>query len=421
MGRFEMGADSMAAPKRPIQGLGVSGGIPRGMIFMAGRDPRHPQAGGGDIQAWAWATWVARQGARVVFVCQSHPSLGRSDFYDGVEVLRLGGGLRLSWRAFRYFCQHRSEFEMVYEDPIGSGRMPFLTPLYSNAATVAVWHQVSAELLQEIYGTEVAAVLSFLERLLARVYKSAFLWVPSAERAAEVVQALRFNPDRVRVIPPTIPKDSLSTRPYAERAPIILFLGVIRPYKAIHHLVEAFPAVLSREPQARLVIAGRRMDRSYETRLRDLVARLDLDGSVEFALDVKEDKKVALLREARVLVLPSRLEGFGIVTLEANAAGTPIVASSGVPRAAVEHEVNGLRYAYGDRGQLEAALIRILGDPSLHRALSETGRERAAGFVPEVVGREFGLLLLEVVRCRDAGDEHRRPSSKDFGVEGGLR
>src|SRR6202011_1732558 len=92
---------------------------------------------------------------------------------------------------------------------------------------------------------------------------------------------------------------------------------------------------------------------------------------------------------SRVLVVPSAVEGFGIVVLEANACGVPVVASSGVPEGAVRHRVNGLRYQFGNIEALSKALIEILTDDALCDELSANAQTFAHRFSWSSVGAQY--------------------------------
>src|SRR5207245_905681 len=94
-----------------------------------------------------------------------------------------------------------------------------------------------------------------------------------------------------------------------------------------------------------------------------------------------------------VLVVPSAVEGFGIVVLEANACGVPVIASSGVPQGAVGDGVNGLRYQFGDIRALADAMAKLLTDDELHSSLSRSARNGAERYRWSRVGAEFGSVV----------------------------
>ncbi|WP_104192476.1 glycosyltransferase family 4 protein [Cryobacterium sp. Y82] len=366
---------------------------PSRALFLAGRDALHPGAAGGDLQAWQWATHLAAAGWHVEFVCQSGDGLSERQTASGVSILRLGSGPLLAIRAARHYRRHKSEIDIIYEDPIGAGRTPFLSPLYARVGVIAVWHQVSADLLATLHGSGVAAVLSFLERLVARFYRRAFLWAPSWERADEISRDLRIPRDRITVIPPTLATGIQIRATTVEAGPQILCLGVMRSYKHFDHVIRTMPAILAVIPSARLVIAGRRGSDAFESTLLGVSTALGLDEVVDFRFDLTDDDRQALIRQSALLVIPSLLEGFGIVSIEANAEGVPVVASSGVPVAAVEHDLNGLRYPFGDLAALTHHIQRILQEPALRRRLGQTGLAHARALTTAGIAPRFDRLV----------------------------
>lgn len=365
------------------------------VLFLAGRDPSHPGAAGGDLQAWEWARWLSGRGHEVHFVSQAHPSLEQRELSNGVQVVRLRGGLAMPWRAWRYYRTRQSPFDLVYEDPIGAGRPPFFSPLWSGMPVIAVWHQVSRQLLHELYSRPVAAVLSCLELIIALLYRRCLLWAPSEETARAVVSELGFKESRVFVLYPTRElgeaPDTFSS--VARERRHILALGLFRRYKAFDHAIRALPAVLRQTPDARLTIAGRRSDDDYEQEMRALAEALGVEHQVSFVTDLTEEDKRHLLASAHLMVLPSLLEGYGIVTIEANEVNVPVIASSGVPVAAVEDGVNGLRYQYGDIAELSRLISRCLTDDLAYASLVSGCRTYAEGRTVEAMGPRFAFLV----------------------------
>ena len=372
------------------------------ILFLAGRDPGHPKAGGGDIQAWAWARWAAEQGHAVTYICQSSTGLPDADTRYGVRLRRLGSGFWLSWRAWRFYKRRHHEYDLIYEDPIGADRIPYFSPVYSRVPVIAVWHQVTAGLLSTLYSRPIAGLGSILERVLARIYRRCQMWTPSVESADELVGRLGFRRSRLHVIPPTIPSETITLDVSTRRTKTIVFLGVIRRYKSVEHAIIALERVIKVVPSAMLVVAGRVVDDVYLSELVALVERLGLTAHVVMRPNVSEDEKLGLLREARVLVLPSVLEGFGIVTLEANAVGTPVIASTGVPAAAVDHGVSGFRYEYGEVDQLVTHIVSILTNDELFKEMETTAQRHSTRFTPDSVGASFNRLLDAALGASDA-------------------
>jgi phosphatidylinositol alpha-mannosyltransferase len=164
------------------------------------------------------------------------------------------------------------------------------------------------------------------------------------------------------------------------------------------------PHVVDRVPNARLILAIRRDDENYERQLRGLVNELHLDGSVQFRINVSEQEKRDLFGLATGLVVPSAVEGFGIVVLEANALGVPVIASTGVPEGAVRDGFNGLRYEFGDVQALSDAIVRMLQDEGLHSELSRNGLANVQRYRWSRVGAEFERVVVAAAARANPAD-----------------
>jgi glycosyltransferase involved in cell wall biosynthesis len=144
-------------------------------------------------------------------------------------------------------------------------------------------------------------------------------------------------------------------------------------YKGHDELLAAF-AALDPAIAPRLVIAG---DGSDRARLETKAAELGLGGRVLFAGAVDGATLEALYRRSALFAMPSAGEGFGLVFLEAMAAGKPCVAlEASAPAEIVVHGETGLLVPAKAPAALAAALRELLARPELARRLGEAGRER---------------------------------------------
>ncbi|MCX7790443.1 MAG: glycosyltransferase family 4 protein [Chloroflexaceae bacterium] len=178
---------------------------------------------------------------------------------------------------------------------------------------------------------------------------------------------------------------------------VILCVARQYPRKRIADLLRAFTRLCRPFPDARLVIIG---DGPEHARLRALAAELQLDGAVTFTGALPDDAAVAAwYRRASIFCLPSVQEGFGIVFLEAMAAGLPIVATTA---AAVPEVVPagraGLLAPPGDVDALAAALAELLERPALRAALGAYGREYVERYDWTRVAERFCAAVSDQLR-----------------------
>ena len=160
------------------------------------------------------------------------------------------------------------------------------------------------------------------------------------------------------------------------------------PTKCPSYLIHATRAVAETCPKVRLIVIGGGPELP---RLRKLAGALGLEGHVTFRGPVARDAEVrAAYFEADTFCLPSRQEGFGIVFVEAMAAGLPVIAArAGATPEVVEHERTGLLVPPSDPEALASTLIRLLTRPEERKRLGEAGTRAAKRYGLETIGRHF--------------------------------
>jgi phosphatidyl-myo-inositol alpha-mannosyltransferase len=175
--------------------------------------------------------------------------------------------------------------------------------------------------------------------------------------------------------------------------PTIFFVGRHEPRKGLDVLLTAWPS-LPRD--TRLWIAGDGPETDA------LQARVAGDPRIEWLGRVTEDEKLERLRGADVFCAPSlRGESFGIVLIEAMAAGTAIVASDLPGYANVARDgIDAVLVPPGDAGALANALRTVLADPERRRELIGHGAERAATFSMDRLADEYLTCYAEVIAGR---------------------
>jgi phosphatidylinositol alpha-mannosyltransferase len=192
----------------------------------------------------------------------------------------------------------------------------------------------------------------------------------------------RFFPGDYKVIPNgvDVPRfaNAVPIARWQDGTPNVLFVGRHEPRKGLLDALKAHRILRKTGARSRLLVVG---SGPQEREARRYVATRGLNG-VEFLGRVSDTEKAQLFKTADVYVSPATGgESFGIVLLEAMAAGTPIVCSDihgykGVVRRGRE----GLLVPPRDPRELAIAVDRLLRDPSLREQMSAAGRERAEEF-----------------------------------------
>ena len=227
---------------------------------------------------------------------------------------------------------------------------------------------------------------------------------PTVGEAAELVSLYGAAPERVRVVAPGVETELFAPgdREAAKAAlglagrPVVLFVGRLQPLKSPDLAVRALASLVRARPDladTTLVVVGGPSGRSGLTaeRLHELAAMVGVGDSVLVVPPMPQADLVGLYRAADVVLVPSRTESFGLVALEAESCGTPVVASDvGGLRIAVRDGVTGLLVPPDGPEGYARGLERLLVDPSLRQAMGAAGvryarrydwRQAAAGLI----------------------------------------
>ena len=209
--------------------------------------------------------------------------------------------------------------------------------------------------------------------------------------------------DRGRVVYNGIAADDLAVpaEPFAHPRPYVLAIGRHVAQKGFDLLLRAMAKLSAdRAFDHDLVLAGNGAEHAA---LRSLAVELGLAGRVVFPGQVDHAMAMRLFAGCSFFVLPSRHEPFGIVNLEAMAAGRAIVATrvGGVPEV-VSDGVNGVLVPGEDVQSLATAIGRLAGDAALRERLGRGGRERATGFTWPAIADHYIGAYEQVIAARRA-------------------
>jgi glycogen(starch) synthase len=281
----------------------------------------------------------------------------------GHAMLRAGMGLHTDWKPD---VVHAHDWLVAH--PAVALAEFFDVPLVSTIhATEAGRHSgwVSGPTNRQVHAVE-----SWLAR------ESDSMIACSASMAAEITDLFSPGLAEITVIPNGI--DS-GRWPFAPRrphtgAPELLYFGRLEYEKGVHDAIAALPRIRRRHPGTTLTVAG---DGTQQDWLVEVARKHKVLKAVRFIGGVDPDELLHLLHRTDVAVLPSHYEPFGIVALEAAAAGAPLVTTNvGGLGEAVLDGVTGLSCPPRDVPALAAAVCAALDDPASAQRRAIAARER---------------------------------------------
>jgi glycosyltransferase involved in cell wall biosynthesis len=345
------------------------------ILHLAFEDHRRPGSGGGGLRTHEVNRRLAQAGHRVTVLTTryrgAHPRIEDGVRYRPVGVAAGYYGSIVSYHLSLPFIVAASHPDLVVED-FAAPMSSILSPLWTRRPTIAVVQWLFAAVTSARYRLPFYLVETLGVRLQRR-------FVAASDYMAEEIRT-RNPKAHVDVVYAGVekPASHASDAPSPSHGSGLLYLGRLESGpKGLDLLLTAFADLVERNPDARLTIAG---DGPGRSDLEALATSLGVGDRVAFVGRVEGDAKWRLLDRSTILVVPSRYESFGLVALEALAAGTPVVAFDIPSMREILTDGSGALVPSFDTPSLTAELAALLDDPDRRAAMVEAGRVRVKAF-----------------------------------------
>lgn len=334
-----------------------------------------------------------------VLVCQNKGK-GKRETINGVEIIRASSlGIYFSSPvsfSFPFLLKELSEDKDIlhFHMPFPIGEASFFFSSFKGPI-VCTYH---SDIVRQKF------LMKFYKPLLVRFLGRANRIITSSQAIIENSPLLRNFRNKCKIIPFGIDPERFElTSTIQEKVQeikerykkrIILFVGRLVYYKGIEFLLKAMIKV-----DAKLVIIGQGV---LEEKLKKLTKKLNIGDKIAWIKRVNDSELVAYYHSCELFVLPSveKTEAFGIVQLEAQACGKPVVSTNlvtGVPFVNL-HEKTGLVVPPREPEALAQAINKLLNEPILREKYGKNGEERVEReFTKETMIKKIYNLYREVL------------------------
>lgn len=375
--------------EKPRKGLNV--------LIFNWRDTKHAWAGGAEVYIHEIAKRLVKDGNRVTVFCGNDSHSPSFEIINKVQVIRKGGTFTVYVWAFLYYIfRFRGKFDAIIDSENG---IPFFTPLYATKPVIGLVHHIH----QEVFRTQLKFPLSqigrFLEgKMMPFVYRNIQMVTVSNSSKEDMEKLGLGKRYPIQIIHPGV--DLTNLKPDKKtRYPSIIYLGRLKPYKSLENIINILPEILKKIPNLKMFIAGEGESRPS---LEKLVHDLSLKKTVQFLGRVEESVKASLLAKSWLMVQPSMVEGWGITVIEANASGTPVIASD-VPglRDSVKNPHSGLLITWDNKEKWTNAIVSVLTDKKQRNELEKFAKTWGQEFSWEKSTEKLSTLLSKDLQKKD--------------------
>lgn len=357
------------------------------ILALNWQDLSNPQAGGAEVHLEELLRRLVAMGHSVTLFCSNYPGGAPEETIEGLRIIRRGGRYDFNFiapLALRRLVK-KEKFDILIED---INKIPFYTPLFLNLPTlVVIPHLFASSVFQEI-NFVLGSYIYLAEKPMSKIYRQKKFNVISESTAADLC-ARGIPEENISIVHCGIDSQLYyhdSAVGKYER-PSVVYLGRLKKYKSVQHLIEAVALLREEIADIRLTVIGAG---DYLSELKKQVKQKNLQETVEFTGFVSAEEKVERLRKSHVCVCSSRKEGWGLTNIEANACGTAVIAANveGL-RDSVRDGDSGLLFEYGNITELTDKLRMTLTDQVARERLVEGGLRWAKQFDWDVAAAKF--------------------------------
>jgi len=369
------------------------------ILILNWRDIKHHHQGGAEVVTFEHAKAWVKAGHRVTWFGSKSRGRPVQETVAGIKIIRRGNELlTVHLAAFFWYLQNgQGRFDLVIDQFHG---LPFLTPLYVKVPKLAFIHEVTRDVwllnpLPKPLNWLVGSLGYLLEPVCFLFYRQVpFLTVSESTRR----DLVRYGIPRrnITVIHNGIKVIKPWPFPVKASQPTVIFLGALAKDKGIEEAIKAFGLLAKQVGNCRFWVVGGSAT-GYLKKLKNMAKKAGVARQIKFYGFVDNRTKFNLLAKAHLMVNPSYREGWGLVVIEANSMGTPVVGynSPGL-RDSIVHHQTGLLCRRNSPQALAANLAEALTDQKLYRRLQSGALAWSRQFSWSLAGKKSLQLINKV-------------------------
>ncbi|MEL9914516.1 MAG: glycosyltransferase family 4 protein [Thermoplasmata archaeon] len=363
------------------------------VLIFNWRDLKNPKAGGAEEYLFNIFSRIAKDDFKITYFVAWFKGSKKEELSNNYRIVRKGGVITVYFYAFLFYMKNRKNYDLII-DSINT--IPFFTPLYCRKKKIAIiYHLGGWKSYREELPVYLAIIAYLIEKLNMIIYRNVTIITVSESTKSDLIQN-NIPENHIKIVWPGMlsvtPKD-YNTIKKAD-VPTVIYIGRLKSYKRIDHVLKAFKIVKDKIKDAQLFIGGKGENEYYDY-LKDIVKTEDIKD-VQFLGPLTNEDKIKYLELGWVYVYPSIKEGWGLSVIEANACGTPVVGYnvSGL-RDSIIDQKTGFLVPDNNVNELASKIILLLTNQKLREKIAKNAIEWSKNFSYEKSAQKFYEIIKD--------------------------
>jgi glycosyltransferase involved in cell wall biosynthesis len=336
------------------------------IVVLNWMDISNPKAGGQEKYVYEMSRRLVNSGYRVTLLTSCYPGASCREMISGIEVIRTGNIYTFFIKYFRYYFKLRKDSIFF----LSMNAIPFFLPLSRENRLVMIHHRFDLKVMKEKIGV-LGYFSYFIQEIISPILYRKDRIITNSISSLEDFTKMGYK--NVNVIKSGIDLPKFTSE---NKKNWIVSPGPIKPWKHHDLVMKAF-SKLPKEWE--LILFGSFESENYKQVLNSLAVELGISERVKFLGRISDNEVERIFMESKLCVLGTEKEGWGLVAMEAQSYGCPVVAFN-VPgiRDSVLNRKTGILERFGDVDAMAASMKEFIDNELIYKEMSRLAMERAS-------------------------------------------
>jgi len=366
------------------------------ILILSWRGPKSPLAGGAEISTLEHARHWVKNGHEVTWFTSRFPSAKKREEIQGVKIIRMGHyafGVQIL-AFFWYKLVRKKSFDLVVDQFHG---IPFFTPLYVKEKKLAFIHEVTKDVWKynpwpKPFNLIPSIIGKYFEPYIFKIVYRNTPFMTVSDSTKRDLTKWGIGKEKITVVKNGVTIVKVKVK--RVRIKTAIFLGYLAKDKGVFDAIEVFKIISESDFDWQFWMVGK-VQKEILKDVKRLIKKNVLTNKVKIFGFVSEKKKFELLGKSHIMVNTSIHEGWGLVNIEANASGVPVLGYKVAGMVdSVIHGETGILVEKGDVHMLAREAIRLVNNEKIFKKFQDNAIKWANRHTWEKATKE-SLKLIE--------------------------